>query len=127
MGVFEADEAGQSRMGIFTITDSARNRRQRHFASVSIGHGVVGYTTKHRCATSFVVVDVTFVADDDFVAPSTMRQHPTKIPHSTAGDEQRGFFAYFGGREFFEGIDRRIVTVDIITEGCIKNRLAHGW
>ena len=127
MGVFEADQPGHGPMGIFAVADGAGNRRQRQFTGIRIDDCMIGDATKHRSATGFVVVDVAFVADDDFITATTVRQHRTKIPHGAAGDQQGGFFAYFGGSEFFEGIDGGIIAVDIITEGCIKNRLAHSW
>ena len=88
---------------------------------------MIGDPTEHRSATGFVIVDVAFIANDDFVTAPTVCQHRTKIAHGTASDQQGGFFAYFGGGQFFEGIDGRVIAVDIITEGSIKNRLAHGW
>jgi hypothetical protein len=69
-------------------------------------------------ATLFIDVDVSLITNDVLITTGlTVSEDGDEVAHSAGGDEEGGFFTGEGGGVGLKGVDGRVVTVHVVTNG----------
>ncbi len=78
-----------------------------------------------RVAGGLVDDHVMLSTGDRLLAAGEVGHLGDEVAHRAAGDEQAGFLAEQVGRAFLQGVDRRVVAEDVITQLGLGHRATH--
>src|SRR5574341_1877713 len=76
-------------------------------------------------STDFVDKRVRFISNNHLIATATVREERDEIPHRPTRDKERGLFAHSFRGNFFQAIDGRVLTKNVITAFGACHRLSH--
>src|SRR5207245_3946245 len=79
----------------------------------------------HRRTGHLVVEDVRVQVENDFLAGLRMADDGEEVAHGAGRDEEPGGLPEPLGRQRLEPLDGRILLLDVVTDGCVRNALAH--
>ena len=82
--------------------------------TVVVGQRVQRDATQDRRAAALGVEDVRLVAEDDLVAPLTLRQDREQVALGAAADEHCGLFAQHLGRHGLQAVDGGVLARDVV-------------
>ena len=125
MGVLDDDQAGWGLMDVARVAERLLDLVEVEGPVRAVAELANRRPDDDRVAGRLVDDEVRLGAGDDLLATREVGHLGDEIGHRPGRDEEAGLLAEQLGRPFLQGVDRRVLAPDVVTELGVGHRPAH--